>query len=70
MDDTRMTTLATELKTLYDQLLRSPPDEPDLMLPHMVRYVSLTNELIMLRLTDLDTRLTRLEAAINRPASP
>ena len=37
MDEARIITLAAELKTLYDQLRKSPPDEPDLLLPRTVR---------------------------------
>jgi len=68
MDEARIHTIAMEMTTLDNQLRKYPPDEPDLMITRMVRYVSLLNELSTMRLTHLYERVSRIEALINRLA--
>jgi len=68
MDEARLRTIAMEMTTLDNQLRKYPPDEPDLMITRMVRYVSLSNELMTMRLTHLDERVSRIEALIKRLA--
>jgi hypothetical protein len=68
MDEARLRTIAMEMTTLDNQLRKYPPDEPDLMITRIVRYVSLSNELMTMRLTHLDERVVRIEALINRLA--